>query len=294
MGGGYWSETRTVVLKASSNEFQDASLFSVGAGDGRSLRYLWNQMEGSSYRYFKFRFNDDPWYVVDSSFSGVIYNTDDEEDPIFQVKASNDGVHWTERVATNDADGIYDEDNMPSQGWIVEAQASAQWPFLVAFLIPKRAVIGYYNSQRLNTAVSVDLGASYETKGGNGFGLRAQYVFTPTSNGVPFQVYSLSFDYSRLLYHTKRYNLFQLWLDLGLGPALCVYENVGSFGFASRVGLSGRLGITDSLFVSTSLDVNAALEPDFNNGDEIRIGTTLYLTLPLRIGIGYSFKEVED
>ena len=81
---------------------------------------------------------------------------------------------------------------------------------------------------------------------------------------------------------------------MGLGPALCIYGKVGSFGFRARLGLNGRLGIADNLYLTTGFDVNAAFEPDLHNEDEVRLGTTLYLTLPLRVGVVYSFKDVAD
>ena len=265
-----------------------------GEGEARSLSYRWSQIgDTTHYNWFSFRFDDGPWYVVDSNTTGVEYHTY-SDDPILQVRASVDGRQWTRRTTTYDPDGLYDEDNLPTQGWTLRAQAGAQWPFLAAFLIPKRSVVAYYNSNRLGTAVSVELGASYETKGGNGYGFAFQYTSTPTAKDAAFEVYSLELLYSRMLYHTKRYEAFQLNLEVGLGPALCIYDTVGSFGFRARLGLNGRVNIADNLYLATGFDVNAAFEPDLHDEDEVRLGTTLYLTLPLRVGLVYSFKDVAD
>lgn len=301
--GESWSSTKGMVLKAQTPETYDASSMMVvgpktqwgGEGEERSLSYRWSQIgDDTHYNWYSFRFDDGPWYVVDSNTTGVEYHTYEDTDPILQVRASVDGRKWTKRTTTYDPQGLYDEDNLPTQGWTLRMQAGAQWPFLAAFLIPKRAVVAYYDSSRLDTALSVELGASYETKGGNGYGFTFQYTFTPTDRDAAFEVYSLELLYSRMLYHTKRYEAFQLNLEVGLGPALCIYDKVGSFGFRARLGLNGRLNIADNLYLTTGFDVNAALEPDLHNEDEVRLGTTLYLTLPLRVGLVYSFKDVAD
>lgn len=300
--GGSWSATKGMVLKAQTPESDDASsMMVVGpetpwGGEGeRSLSYRWSQIgDATHYNWYSFRFDDGPWYVVDSNTTGVEYRTYEETDPILQVRGSVDGRKWTKRTTTYDPQGLYDEDSLPTQGWTVRIQAGAQWPFMAAFLIPKRAVVAYYNSNRLDTAVSVELGASYETKGGNGYGFSFQYTFTPTDRDAAFEVYSMELLYSRMLYHAVRYEAFQLSLEVGLGPALCIYDKVGSFGFRARLGLNGRVNIADNLYLTTGFDVNAALEPDLHDEDEVRLGTTLYLTLPLRVGLVYSFKDVAD
>ena len=300
--GESWSSTKGMVLKAQTSEACDEPAMMVvgpetpwgGEGEERSLSYRWSQIgDTTHYNWFSFRFDDGPWYVVDSNTTGVEYHTYGD-DPILQVRASVDGRKWTRRTTTYDPDGLYDEDNLPTQGWTIRMQAGAQWPFLAAFLIPKRSVVAYYNSNRLDTAVSVELGASYETKGGNGYGFAFQYTSTPTAKDAAFEVYSLELLYSRMLYHTKRYEAFQLNLEVGLGPALCIYDKVGSFGFRARLGLDGRVNIADNLYLATGFDVNAAFEPDLHDEDEVRLGTTLYLTLPLRVGLVYSFKDVAD
>ena len=127
---------------------------------------------------------------MDSNTTGVEYRTYKDTDPVLQVRGSVDGRKWTKRTTTYDPQGLYDEDCLPTQGWTVRMQAGAQWPFMAAFLIPKRAVVAYYNSNRLDTAVSVELGASYETKRGNGYGFSFQYTFTPTDRAA-FEVYSM-------------------------------------------------------------------------------------------------------
>jgi len=266
-----------------------------GGGEERSLSYRWSQIgDTAHYNWFSFRFDDGPWYVVDSNTTGVEYRTYEEEDPILQVRASVDGRKWTKRTTTYDPKGLYNEDSLPTQGWSIRMQAGAQWPFMAAFLIPERAVVAYYNSNRLDTALSVELGASYETKKGNGYGFAFQYTTTPTSRDMAFEVWSMELLYSRMLYHTKRYEAFQLNLEVGLGPALCIYGKVGSFGFRARLGLNGRINMADNLYLTTGFDVNAAFEPDLHDEDEVRLGTTLYLTLPLRVGLVYSFKDVAD
>ena len=233
---------------------------------------------------------------MDSNTTGVEYHTYSDDDPILQVRASVDGRKWTKRTTTYDPQGLYDEDNLPTQGWTLRMQAGAQWPFMAAFLIPKRSVVAYYNSSRLDTALFMDMAENPDmmTKDGNGYGFAFQYTFTPTDRDAAFEVYSLELLYSRMLHHTKRYEAFQLNLEVGLGPALCIYDKVGSFGFRARLGLNGRLNIAQGLYLSTGFDVNAALEPDLHNEDEVRLGTTLYLTLPLRVGLVYSFKDVAD
>ena len=300
--GESWSSTKSMVLKAQTPDTYDSSSVMVvgpetprGGESERILSYHWSQIgDTAQYNWFSFRFNDGTWYVVDSNTTVVEFHTYSEDDPVLQVRASVDGRKWTKRTTSYDPEGLYDEDNLPTQGWTIRAQAGAQWPFLAAFLIPKRAVVAYYNSNRLSTALSVELGASYETKRGNGYGFTFQYTFTPTEKDAAFEVYSMELLYSRMLYHTKRYEAFQLNLEVGLGPALCIYDKVGSFGFRARLGLNGRVNIADGLYLTTGFDVNAAFEPDLHNEDEVRLGTTLYLTLPLRVGLVYSFKDVAD
>ncbi len=281
-----------------SSSFSANDTMVVGDGD-KPLVYEWFLADGSSPCAFSFRLDDGPWYIGGGNISRAVFLLEEgvsaePESHVFQIKASLDGVHWTGRATTYDPTGLYEEDNLPTQGWTIRAQAGALWPFMAAFLVPKRSVVAYYNSNRLKTAVSAELGASYETKGGDGYGLSFQYTFTPTDKEDAFEVYSLEFLYSSMLCHARRYEAFQLSLEVGLGPALCIYGKVGSFGFRARVGLSSRVEIADGLSISTGLDVNAAIEPDFHKEDEVRVGTTLYLTLPLRVGLVYSFKEVAD
>ena len=316
--GANWSEsyvgvyqTNTRELKVSVEEFikdeeygesksSPFALEEVEMEDPALLSYRWSNAEG--YNWFEFRVNDEPWYLVDKHTSGAVlrlYEGLEKDDVIFQLRASFDGENWTERLRTNDSRNIYNEDYLDREGWIVFSSVSVTKPYFVAFFTPGKGTINYTTPRELTTeslkvSFSGDITAQYETKNGHGFGLRVREIYTPTDKGDPFSVTSIEVTYSNLLLRTRRYDTFQLWLDAGLGPSLCLFQNTGALGFSVSLGISGRFKVAENLLLSVSYENTAVIEPNFNEKDQLALATTLYTSLPVRVGLIYSFKEVRD
>lgn len=301
MDGKVWSDPVSRVLPpqniSNANELKIGDASGLESGSSSLVSYEWINTGENDYLY-KIRLDDGPWFIVDENTKKASFvvpsSESSNEDHVFQLKCSKDGENWSHRITSSDPSRRYDEEYMADEGWVFKLDGSAQWPFLAAFLVPSNNSVVFYDSERLNTSVNVGLGGAYETKSGNSFGFRLQYIFTPTGKEIPFQTISMEFSYSRLLFATAKRNSFQMWMDLGLGPALCMYENIGSFGFTAKVGLSARIGIGDSFFICPSFDVNGVFEPSFNSQNDFLVGSTVYLTLPLRLGFMVSYKEVSD
>lgn len=302
--GTYSTETtrpKTVIEKLipASGEDRPFSVEEVKADDEAYLAYTWSNGEG--YNWFRFRIDDEPWYLLDSSTGGVVLRIEEgvTGNEVFQIKASFDGRNWTERLTLNDSAKKYDEAYMKREGWVIRSSFSLLYPYLVAFFTPAKGTINYTTPNELSTesvkvSVAADAGISYETKGGNGYGFNIKYIHSPTEKGSPYTVTAAELTYSRLLYRTPRYNTFQLWLEAGAGPSLCLFENVGSLGFSFSLGVSARFTFGRGFTLWTMLDNTVVVEPNFNKNDQLTLGTTFYTTLPLRIGIAYLFKEVRD
>ena len=267
--------------------------------DSSHLLYTW---ESSGYNWFKFRIDDEPWYLVDSHTEGALlklFNDCDKEDSVFQIKGSVDGKKWTERLTINDKNNKYNEEYMDREGWVIDTSFSVYFPYLVAFFTPAKGTINYTTPRELTTedvkvSFGSSLGASYETKGGNSYGFDVRFIYSPTEKVDPYTSTSLEFTYSRLLYRTPKYNTFQLWLATGLGPSLCLFRNVGSIGLSFTLGFEARFTFSNNLVLFASYDNTVIIEPNFNEKDQLTLGTTFYTTLPLKIGLSYSFKEVKD
>ncbi len=295
------TKSKTVIEKliAASGDERPFSAGEGTADDEAHLAYTWSNGEG--YNWFRFRIDDEPWYLVDSGTGGVVLRIEEgvTGDEVFQIKASFDGRNWTERLTLNDSDKKYDEAYMKREGWVIRSSFSVLYPYLVAFFTPAKGTINYTTPDELSTesvrvSFATDAGMSYETKGGNGFGFNIKYIHSPTDKGSPYTVTAAELAYSRLLYRTPRYNTFQLWLEAGSGPALCLFQNVGSFGLSFSLGVSARFTFGRGFTLWTMLDNTVVVEPNFNKSDQLTLGTTFYTTLPLRIGIAYLFKEVRD
>ena len=262
------------------------------------LSYRWSD---GGYGWLRFRVNDEPWYLVDSNATGVVLRLmeGEKEDYTFQLKGSADGKNWTERETVNDNGNRYNEAYMDREGWVLSSSLSVLYPYLVAFFTPSEGTINYTTPRELTTdslkfSLAGSIGASLETKGGNGYGLSFNYTYSPTDKGDPFTVASILFTYSRMLYRTPRYNALQLWLEGGIGPSLSLFQDVGAFGISLSLGLSVRHEFPNSLVLWTSLGTTVVSEPNLNDRDQLTLGTTFYATLPLSIGISYSFKDVRD
>jgi len=267
------------------------------------IGFSWKETSDESvYNWYKFRLNDEPWHVVDKNVTAVVFSLPEgitTNDIVFQIKGSVDGKKWTTRYTTEDLQHKYDEANMDREGWVIKAGASAFYPYFVAFFTPQKGTIKYKTPRQLTTdnlKISLDgeLGASYETKAGNGFGFNVRFIYTPTDKDDPYTVTTLELSYTKLLYRAKRYNGFQLWLESGIGPSLCLFQGTGCFGFSVRLGLSARYSLTNNFVLWTDLDTSVAIEPNFNDQDQLTLGTTFYVTLPVKIGVAYSFKSVVD
>ena len=276
--------------------------------NGKALTYKWN----SESNFFKFRINNQAWHIVDSYTTGVVYEMPSEVDTksaIFQIKESNDGKNWSKRNCFFNSEiesNKYNEDYMNKEGWIIKASASAYTPFLVSFFVPANTFSGKgkeiitikngiaLEKKNLNLSLSIDAGAAYETQKGNGYGFNFRYIYTPTNKDKPLTVYSLEGTYSRLLWRTQKYNTFQLWLELGVGPALAVFDTTACFSLTAQVGLSARYTFSNNIVVFATYDTSVVIERDTNTNDDLTLAATFYMTLPLRVGISYSFKEVRD
>lgn len=292
-------KTNIEELIPASGDIRPFSAVEVAGEDEALLSYMWSNGEG--YNWFRFRLDDEPWYLVDSSTGGVVLRLEEgvTENEVFQIKASFDGRNWTERLTLNDSAKKYDEAYMDREGWILKSSFSLLQPYLVAFFTPAKGTINYTTPNELSTdSVSVsftgEAGMSYETKGGNGYGFNIKYIHSPTKKGSPYTVTAAEFTYSRLLYRTQRYNTFQLRLEAGAGPSLCLFKNVGSLSLSFSLGISARFTFESGFALSAMLDNTVVVEPNFNSNDQLTLGTTFYTTLPLRIGIAWLFKEVRD
>lgn len=302
--GTYSTDTtrpKTIIEKLipASGEDRPFSVEETTLKDDDHLSYTWSNGEG--YNWFRFRIDDEPWYLLDSSAGGVVLRMAEDVtgDEVFQIKASFDGRNWTERLTLNDSAKKYDEAYMKREGWVIRSSFSVLYPYLVAFFTPAKGTINYTTPNELSTesvkvSFAADAGMSYETKGGNGYGFNIKYIHSPTEKGTPYRVTTAELTYSRLLYRTPRYNTFQLWLGAGAGPSLCLFENVGSLGFSFSLGISARFTFGRGFTLWTMLDNTVVVEPNFNKSDQLTLGTTFYTTLPLRIGVAYLFKEVRD
>ncbi len=265
--------------------------------DSNHLSYSWD-VEG--YNWLKFRVDDEPWYVVDTHTSGAVLRLIedyDKEGAVFQIKGSKDGKKWSERIRVNDKDNKYNEDYMDRSGWMLSSGFSVYYPYLVAFFTPSKGTINYTTPRELTTKdISVsfgcDISSRYETVRGNSYGFRLRYLYSPTHKNTPYTSTSLELLYSRLLVRTPRYNTFQLWLGAGLGPSLCLFENTGSIGISLSLGLETRFTFSNNLVLSASYSNTVIIEPNINDNDQLTLGTTFYTTLPLKVGISYSFKSV--
>ncbi len=267
------------------------------------IGFSWKEIDSEgTYNWYKFRLNDEPWHVVDKNVTAVVFSLPNGmtlSDIVFQLKGSVDGKKWTTRYTTEDPKHKYDEANMDREGWVIKAGAYASWPYFVAFFTPQKGTVKYKTPRQLTKddlkiSFSGEFGASYETKEGNGFGFNVRFTYTPTHKNDPYTVTTLELSYTRLLYRAKRYNGFQLWLESGIGPSLCLFQETGCFGLSVRLGLSARYSLTDNFVLWTDVDTSVAIEPNFNDQDQLTLGTTFYLTLPVKIGVAYSFKNVVD
>lgn len=267
--------------------------------DSNHLSYSWNT-EG--YNYLKFRIDDEPWYIVDTHTTGVLLRlieNYDKDNAVFQIKASVDGKKWTERKTINDRENKYNEAYMNREGWVISSAFSVYHPYLVAFFTPAKGTINYTTPRELTTedikvSFGGEIGSKYETEKGNSYGFNIRYIYSPTHKADPYTSLSLELMYSRLLLRTKKYNTFQLWLDAGLGPSICLFQNTGSFGVSMTLSLEARFTFSNNLVLFSSYDNTIIIEPNYNDKDQLTLGTTFYTTLPLKIGFSYSFKEVKD
>ena len=259
-------------------------------------------------RYIRFRLNNGPWYTLDGFVSTITLMVDEdtarlanevEGGAVLQVKASNNGRNWSERYTSYDPENRYNEAYMAHEGWVVNAGASIQYPYLVAFFTPAKGTVKYrspknFTSDSLKVSFNAEVGAVYETANGNGFGLKGLFVYSPTQNDEPYTTTALELAYSRLLYKTPKENGFQLRLETGIGPAFCKYGRIGSLGFVASLGVSCRIGLGDDIGLFACADTTAVVEPNFNGDNQLTLATTMYASLPFRVGLSYSFKEVKD
>ncbi len=266
--------------------------------DEEHLSYTW---DNTGYNWLRFRINDEPWYLVDSHTKGAFLRLieGNKEDAVFQIKGSTDGETWTERLTINDKNNRYNEKYMNREGWVISSGFSVYYPYLVAFFTPAKGTINYTTPRELTTEdLQVSFGggikASYETKTGNSFGFNIRYLYSPTHKDDPYTTTSLEFAYSRLIVRTPKYNTFQLWFNTGLGPSLCLFQKTGSIGISLSLGLETRFTFSNNLVLTAQYGNTVIIEPNINDKDQLTLGTTFYTTLPVRIGLSYSFKEVKD
>lgn len=259
-------------------------------------------------RYIRFRLNDGPWYALDGFVSTITLMVDEdtarladevEGGAVLQVKASNNGKDWSKRYTSYDPYDRYNEDYMAHEGWVMNAGASVQYPYLVAFFTPAKGTVKYkspknFTSDSLKVSFNAEIGAMYETAKGNGFGFKGMFIYSPTQSDKPYTTTALELTYSRLIYRTSKENGFQLRLEAGVGPAFCKYDRIGSLGFTARVGVSCRMGLGENIGLFACADTTAVIEPNFNGDNQLTLATTMYASLPFRVGLSYSFKEVVD
>ena len=259
-------------------------------------------------RYIRFRLNDGPWYALDGFVSTITLMVDEdtarlanevEGGAVLQVKASNNGREWSKRYTSYDPENRYNEDYMAHEGWVMNAGASVQYPYLVAFFTPAKGTVKYkspknFTSDSLKVSFNAEIGAMYETAKGNGFGFKGVFIYSPTQNDEPYTTTALELTYSRLLCKTAKEKGFQLRLEAGIGPAFCKYGMIGSLGFAASLGVSCRVGLGGNIGLFACADTTAVIEPNFNGNNQLTLATTMYASLPFRVGLSYSFKEVVD
>ncbi len=294
----------------------DRSSITVGAGSiplTYGLSYTPKQEQSHSQdevypRYIRFRLNDGPWYALDGFVSTITLMVDEdtarlanevEGGAVLQVKASNNGKDWLKRYTSYDPENRYNEDYMAHEGWVVNAGASVQYPYLVAFFTPAKGTVKYkspknFTSDSLKVSFNAEMGAMYETAKGNGFGFKGMFIYSPTQNDKPYTTTALELTYSRLIYRTSKENGFQLRFEAGVGPAFCMYDRIGSLGFTASLGVSCRIGLCGNIGLFACADTTAVIEPNFNGDNQLTLATTMYASLPFRVGLSYSFKEVMD